>query len=278
MMQKTISKKDLLTSLHQLPSLPVILQELIASFNDDDVDTASLAAKIEKDQGLTARVLRVANSSFFGLSRKVGCVQDALVVLGFESVRSMALSAGMVDAFPASPGSAFDRQKYWQRSFRVAGIVKALAKTFRQSTALAFTAGIFYDIGLLVFDLCIPQQFSTLLQQQNDSELSLIELEQTELGFDHIEIGAELIHLWNFPTEIEQVIRYWREPSADYPLSGLMHVAALVEGGLSGDMLLMQLPAYLREQMTPIWARIESSLPTNEQLEVSASWASRVLS
>lgn len=273
MMSNTISKKDILTRMDQLPSLPVIVQELIASFNDADVDTVLLANKIEQDQGLTARVLRVANSSFYGLSRKVGSVQDALVVLGFESVRSMALSAGMVHAFSESPGSSFDRRAYWQRSFRVAAIAKVLAKTLRQGTALAFTAGMFYDIGLLVLDLCIPQQFSALLQQQIDSGSSLIELERFELGFDHIEIGAELMHLWNFPLEIEQVVRYWREPVPEYPLAGIMYIAALVEGGLSGDALLKELPAHLREQMTPIWARIESNLPSHEQLEAAASWA-----
>jgi len=273
MMSNVISKKDLLNRLHQLPSLPGIVQELIASFNNPDVDTILLAYKIEQDQGLTARVLRVANSSFYGLSRKVGSVQDALVVLGFESVRSMALSAVMMHAFAVSRSSTFDRQTYWQRSFRVAAIAKALAKALRQETALVFTAGLFYDIGLLVFDLCIPQQFYLLLQKQADTGLSLIELEQSELGFDHIEVGAELIHLWNFPLEIEQVVRYWREPSSEYSLAGIMHIAALVEGGLSGDALLLQLPPYLREKFAPVWQRIEGALPTPEQLEVAAAWA-----
>ncbi|MCX7192478.1 MAG: HDOD domain-containing protein [Proteobacteria bacterium] len=274
MISETIGKKDLLARLHQLPSLPAIVQELIASFNDADLDTVLLANKIEHDQGLSARVLRVANSSFYGLSRKVGSVQDALVVLGFECVRSMALSAGMVHAFPSSPDSSFDRQAYWQRSFRVAAIAKALSRELRQGKELAFTAGMFHDIGLLVLDLCIPQQFSKLLQQQADSGLSLIELERSELGFDHVEIGAELIRLWNFPSEIEQVVRYWRQPElqAD-PLAGIVHISVLAESGLSGEALLMQLPKNLHEQMFVIWERIESSLPTPEQLEAAAGWA-----
>ena len=273
MIAETISKKDILAHLHQLPSLPVIVQELIASFNDADVDTSLLANKIEQDQGLSARVLRVSNSSFYGLSRKVGSVQDALVVLGFECVRSMALSAAIAHAFLKSPGSVFDRQAYWQRSFRIATIAKLLAKTLRQGAALAFTAGMFYDIGLMVLDLCIPHKFSAILQQQTSSGLSLLELERSELGFDHIEIGAELVHLWNFPAEIEQVVLCWREPSAEYPLAGIMHVAALIEDGLSGEALLTQLPTYLREQMAPIWAQLEGRLPTQEQLDAAAGWA-----
>lgn len=273
-MSAMISKKELVCRLHQLPSLPVILQELIASFSDADLDTVSLAKKIEQDQGLSAKVLRVANSSFYGLSRGVGTIQYALVVLGLESVRSMALSAGMVRAFPDSHGSLFNRQAYWQRSFRVAAIAKALAKNLRQGEQLAFTAGMFYDIGLLVLDLCIPQQFASLLEQQTVSGLSLTEIERSELGFDHAEIGAELVRLWNFPSEIEQVVLYWRQPElTSEPLASIVHIAALLESGLSGEELMEALPENLRHRNNLTWERIEACLPHIEQLEAAASMA-----
>lgn len=273
-MLAAVSKQELIARLHQLPSPPVIVQELIASFNNPDLDSVLLAHKIEQDQGLSARVLRVANSSFYGLSRKVGSVQDALVVLGFECVRSMALSMGMVQAFPCSPGSVFDRQAYWQQSLRVAAIARALAREFRQGKELAFTAGMFYDIGQLILDLCIPQQFSSLLKLQADSGLSLTEIEQSELGFDHTEIGAELVQLWNFPTEVEQVIRYWRQPERQaYPLPGIVHIAVLLESGLSGDALMTTLPEHLCERMQLSWARIEASMPSFDQMEAAAGLA-----
>lgn len=269
----TINQKEILDKLRQLPSLPAIVQEVIASFSEPDVETVSLANKIAQDQGLSARVLRVANSSFYGLSRKVGSVQEALVVLGFESVRSMALSAGMAHAFPASPDSLFNRKSYWQRSFRVAAIARALAREFRQRQELAFTAGMFHEIGELVLDLCAPQQFSAVLKQQAASGLSLIEIELSEFGFDHAEIGAELVRLWNFPPEIEQVVRLWRQPDPGAePLAGLVHVAALLEGGDRGEALILKLPDFLRERMS--WERIEGCLPAAEQLEAAASFAS----
>ncbi len=266
----TISQKEILDKLHQLPSLPVIVQELLASFGDPDLDTVVLANKIEHDQGLSAKVLRVANSSFYGLSRRVGSVQDALVVLGFECVRSMAISASMVNAYPASAESQFNRQAYWQRSFRVAAIAKALAREFRMGHELAFTAGMFFEIGELVLDLCIPQQFSALLRQQADTGLSLKEIERTELGFDHAYIGAEIIQLWKFPPEIEQVVRCWSqpEPGAE-PLVGIVLVAALLETGLSGEALMMSLPEHLRARMD--WARIEACSPSAEQLQAAMS-------
>ena len=208
------NRKELLAKLHQLPSLPFVLQELIASFNNANLDTVSLAHKIEHDQGLSAKVLRMANSSFYGLSRKVGSIQDAITVLGFDTVRSLVLSAGIIRAFPPTPDNHFDRQVYWQHSYRVAAISKILAKNLRQGTELAFTAGMFCEIGQIVLDVCIPQQFSELLRQQANSKSSLIELEQTGLGFDHYEIGADLVHIWNFPLEIELLIRNWNKPES----------------------------------------------------------------
>lgn len=273
-MSAPMSKQALLAKLHQLPSLPLIVQEVIASFNNPDMDTTSLATKIAQDQGLSAKVLRVANSSFYGLPRKVGSIQDALVVLGFASVRSMALSTGMALAFPASASSPFDRNAYWQRSFRVAAIAKALAKNLRKSEQLAFTAGMFYDIGQLVLDLCIPQQFGGLVQQQADSGLSLLEIEQAELGFDHAEIGAELVKMWNFPTEIEQVVRDWRYPELQNdPLVDIIHVAALLEAGLRGEELMAKLPESLCLRLSLSWERIEGCMPSEEQLDAAASLA-----
>ncbi len=159
------ARKAILSRLHQLPTLPAVVQEVIASFQNEALDTVSLAEKITQDQGLSAKVLRVANSSFYGLSRKVSSIQDAIVVLGFDTVRSLVLSAGMMKAFPPTPGSLFDRQAYWQHSFRVAATAKALAKHLQQGQQLAFTSGIFCDVGKLVLDLCAPQQFAEVLKR-----------------------------------------------------------------------------------------------------------------
>lgn len=104
------SKSAILDKLHQLPALPLVLQEVMASFRNADVGSDVLARKIAHDQGLSARVLRVANSSFYGLPRQVGSVQDAVTVLGFDTVRSLVLSAGATGPHPVCAGSACHRQ------------------------------------------------------------------------------------------------------------------------------------------------------------------------
>jgi len=266
------NKDEIFTRLHQLPSMPVVIQEVMASFKNANVDSASLARKIARDQGLSAKVLRIANSSFYGLPRKTGSIQDAIVVLGFNSVRSLVLSAGFVHAFPPSPGRLFDRHEYWIRSLRVAGYTKALAQCLKQDQQMAFTAGMFHDIGQLVLDICIPEQFSSMLEQHKTSGLSLVEIEQSQLGCDHALIGAEVAKRWNFPPEIEHATHYWRTPNHEpfEPITGMVHVAVLLEGGLSGDALISHLPEMLRDRLQISWKRIEAGMPEREQLNAEA--------
>ena len=265
-----IDRKTMLSKLNQLPSLPVILQELIASFSDADLNIITLAHKIEHDQGLCAKVLRMANSSFYGLPRKVGSIQDAVTVLGFDTVRSLVLSAGMVHAFPPSNGSKFDRGAYWERCYRVATISHSLAKTLQHGQHLAFTAGMFCEIGQLALDLCIPQQFSELLRLQENSESDLIELEQSELGFNHFDIGADAVRLWNFPLEIEQLIRNWNNPEllkASDPLACVVHMAASLENGNIGEETILKISQTWCHLIPLTLEQIRAVLPHPEHLD-----------
>lgn len=269
----TVTNKDeIFARLNQLPSIPVVIQEVIASFKNANVDNATLARKIAQDQGLSAKVLRIANSSFYGLPRKTGSIQDAMVVLGFNSIRSLVLSAGFVHAFPPSSGRLFDRHAYWVRSLRVAGYAKSLARCLKQDQQMAFSAGMFHDIGQLVLDVCIPEQFARMLEQQKASGQSLIEIEQAQLGCDHALIGAEVVKRWNFPPEIEHAARYWRTPDHEpfEPMTGMVHVAVLLESGLNGDALISHLPEKLRNRLKISWARIEAGMPEAEQLNAEA--------
>lgn len=271
-MPSITTQEKILAKLHQLPSLPLSVQEVLASFNNANLDTAVLAHKIEQDQGLSARVLRVANSTFYGFPRKISSIQEAVMVIGFSGVRSLVLSAGFMHAFPSAPGSSFDRQAYWKRSFHVAAYAKALAQCLRQDMEIAFTAGMFHDIGELVLDVCIPEQFAAMLERQKNSGVRLDEIERAELGCDHAEIGAEVARRWNFPPGIEHAVRYWRMPEHEPfdPVTGIVCVAALLESGLRGDELMARLPATLRDRLEISWERIGTCLPEPEQIDAGA--------
>lgn len=268
-MSVILDKSAILDKLHQLPAIPKVVQDVMASFKDNNAGSAILAHQIALDQGLSARVLRVANSSFYGLTREVGSIQDAITVLGFDTLRSLVVSAGFAHAFPAAAGNLFDRHAYWTRSFRVATYTEALAQCMGAARQLSFTAGLFHDVGQLVLSICIPEEFAAMLEQQKHSSSSLIEIERSMLGFDHAEIGAEMARRWNFPPEIEHAIHYWRTPEKQpfMPITGMVQMAVLIESGLSGDELIKCTSETTRSQLQIGWERIESCIPPPEQMD-----------
>ncbi len=266
-------KKAILDKLHQLPAMPLVVREVMSSFRNANVGSAIMAHKIELDQGLSARVLRVANSSFYGLSREVGSIQDAVTVLGFDTVRSLVVSAGFTRAFPASADDLFDRHDYWMRSFKVASYTEALAQCLGGVRQLSFTSGLFHEVGQLVLSICIPERFADILAQQRTSGLNLIEIERAMLGFDHAEIGAEMAKRWNFPPEIEHAINFWRIPEHEpfEPISGMVYMAVLLERGLNGDAFIDSLSPELRDRLKINWERIGPGMPQPDQLEAVAN-------
>ena len=272
-MTANLDKNAILDRLHQLPAMPLVVQEVMSSFRNANVGSAIMAHKIEFDQGLSARVLRVANSSFYGLSREVGSIQDAVTVLGFDTIRSLVVTAGFTRAFAATADDLFDRHAYWMRSFRVATYTEALAQCLGGVRQLSFTSGLFHDVGQLVLSICIPEKFADILVQQKTSGLSLIEVEQSVLGFDHAEIGAEMAKRWKFPHEIENAIHFWCTPEHEpfEPIAGMLYVAVSIENGLSGDALMNSLPKMLRDRLQISWERIEPCMPQPDQLDAVAN-------
>ncbi|MBU1692154.1 MAG: HDOD domain-containing protein [Gammaproteobacteria bacterium] len=268
---------EILDNLHQLPAIPAVVQELIQNFDNPALDSQHLAQKISQDQALVAKVLRVANSAFYGLPRQVGSTQEAVVVLGFGTVRSLVLSAGFIDAFSASTAAAcVDREHYWQRSLVVATYARAVAKCLRQDPETAFSAGLLHNIGIMVLDLCAHERFAVVWQNaQNSDGDKLIQAERATFGFDHAELGAEVAHRWKFPAAIEDAIRYHYQPGHQpfQILTGVVQVARVLalssEEGLPEDKWFARIPQVLRDALKLEGGKLHKCLPLPEQLEAA---------
>lgn len=258
---------DMLDKLGQLPAMPAVVQEVINSFDDPNLEVDSLAQKIGHDQGLSTRVLRIANSSFYGLSRQVSSIHDAVVVLGFGNIRSLVLAAGFVHAFPQHGEGLFDRKQFWRHSLQVAAAARALAKYAKVNAETAFTAGLLHDIGQVVLDACLHKSFDGVLQRLASKGGDLHALEREKLGFDHAMAGAEMAKRWNFPEAIQQAIRshHEAEDQETGALPSLIHLAnslveALEEGMTITEELLQRLPVGLCAQFKLDTARLEACM------------------
>ncbi len=256
-------------AIQQVPSLSAVVLEVLASFDRENIENAGLVQKLGQDQGLTARVLRVANSPFYGMSSKVGSVQEAVVVLGFHNVRSLVAAAGIIGQFPETGHLDFDRIGFWQHSIGTAACALVLAKSLGQNQPLAFTAGLLHDIGKLALDAYFQQDFQLALAHRAAEDSTLLEAERTVLGVDHALVGYELAKRWKFPVAIQLAIRDHHQPESESgTLTDLVHVAdvlchALDIGNAGYDLVPhLSSSAWSRldlvwETMPALWAEIE---------------------
>jgi len=189
----------------KLFSLPQTLAEVLRVVSDESCGADDLAKVLTKDPALTTRVLRVVNSPFYGVNRKVGTVSQAVVTIGMRQVTALALSTSvytMTERLQAS----FNRVRFWRHSLEVAIASRVLAeKCGYKNTEEMFVAGLLHDIGLLVLDRSFPEQYRQLWKRSLDQGTP-VELEEEMWGTNHARVGQFLLEQWNLPEAICQAV------------------------------------------------------------------------
>ncbi|MGJ8686637.1 MAG: HDOD domain-containing protein [Spongiibacteraceae bacterium] len=216
--------EDVIDNAKELPNIPKVVQELIASFGDDDVDATEIAEKLSKDQTLSAKVLRMSNSVRYGGSKQVGSISDAVVMLGFNALRTLVLASGVHSAFKAPEG--FDIKVFWHHSFTVGAISKWVAQFTDVDGEKAYTCGMLHNIGCILIHILLPEdavKIDTLVSQGGNRR----ELEDNHYGFSYIDAGARLAQKWKFPDEVVEAMRQHAALSEGDDFSRLGAVVAL---------------------------------------------------
>ncbi len=237
---------DLFEQTHKLPNIPKVVQELITTFNDENIDIEKVADKIAMDPVLTAKVLRLANSAHYGVSKTVSSIREASVLLGFSTLRTLVLASGITGAVATPDG--FDRKLFWRNNFAVAATAKWMAKYTKVNAETAFTAGMLHSIGELLILLLLPSE-SKKIDAAVTAGGRLHQVEKSILGFDYAEVGAELAGRWKFPEEIVLGIHSHTNPmdAKEFSaLAGLIYLAVYVHDchveGVGEDQILERFP------------------------------------
>lgn len=242
-----MSMATIFAETQQLPHIPRVVQELIESFRNEDVDVDELSSKVALDQSLTAKVLRLANSAHYGVSRTIANPHDAIMLLGFNTLRTMVLASGMTTAFKAPDN--FDMKTFWRDSFAVGALSKWLANYVDGcDRETAFTCGMLHSVGELLIRMVMPKEAHHI-----DEALSLggtrHTLERGQLGFTSADVGAELAKRWKFPAEMQQAILEQNNPDLDRTysaLAGILHIAQYLnkahKDGLDEEAILAKFP------------------------------------
>jgi putative nucleotidyltransferase with HDIG domain len=224
----------LASGLEDLPSLPAVVMELLDSIDQEDVDISVLARKVAHDQALTAKTLRLANSSLYSLQVKVTTIQQAITFLGFQTTRSLIMAAAVTGCFPAGQCVGFDDRAFWRHSIATAACARVLARRMRFNQDYAFTAGLLHDIGRLVLVTRFPAQYAQVLAASAGAGLHLPDAERSLLGVDHVAAGVALARHWSFSGTMLQAIAHHHDPEAQGAgfLATIVHVANAIAHAL----------------------------------------------
>lgn len=237
-----------------LPTAPKVVEELISSFDKASVSTEEIAKKLSTDPVLSAKLLRLANSAYYHVSRSIGTVEDAVLMLGFVTVRTLVISSGLVSGFKTVPG--LDLKQFWRYSLHTAVSAKWIAKKTKENTDLAFTIGMMHAIGQLVIHSAMPEQAMALDKVAGPMDSRRLDAEQASFGYTFADVGAELAKRWKFPAAFSETISAFPAPHVDGELNRLAAVVSLAawrarveQAGLSDEEIAACYPTELADEL-----------------------------
>lgn len=207
MLNKTILNK--LESIRNLPTMPIIVSEVLAAVDSPKSSAASLAKLIEKDQALTARVLRIANSPFYGYTRKISTIDLAIVIMGFNTLKEIVLSIVIQRFFSKVKVSVFSLKDFWQYGLFCGSSARLLSRKLGYKLAgEAFVTGLMHDIGILIIAEYFTPKFKEIKDYMQKNQVSLLAAEEAILDCTHTEIGAWIADKWNLPDKMVSALQY----------------------------------------------------------------------
>jgi putative nucleotidyltransferase with HDIG domain len=250
----------------ELPTLPNVMFEVLAVAEDDKSTAEDLEEVIMRDQALSAKVLKVANSAYYGIPRTVDTVSRATILLGFQTVVGLALTVSVYETlWGAGKGHYIDRRELWKHSLGVATAARIISpEPDGKVGAVAFTAGMLHDIGKTVLDSHLGEEYGKVVQECHTSGMTMYDAENALLGVNHADLGQKLARRWQLPEFLTESIHYHHNPGGaegEFAKAGALvsmsdYLAKRVGIGDSGD---SKEPA-INQEAIAIWGGSEKQL------------------
>lgn len=235
----------LVAKIDKLPTLPVAATKIVQVVNNPNTTARDVNQLISTDQALAAKVLKLVNSAYYGLSNKVASITQAVVILGFNTIKSLALSASVLDSFSSAELSTFKREEFWKHSLEIgvgAKLIANLIKVPTKDQEEFFLAGLLHDMGKVVMDQYLHEEFSEVVGLTKDTGCAFLQAEREVLGgLTHADIGKLLAEKWNLPGNLQEAIAFHHDPlqAKNGPHTVAVHFADILckskHIGFSGD-------------------------------------------
>src|SRR4030042_4096985 len=237
--------ETIIETFSQLPPFPAVINRALNLMNDPNSSVQEIVETIQYDQAITANVLRVCNSAYFGLRQSVGSLQEAVIFLGFSQLIEIFLS-GVSGSMMGKAVSGYDLEagELWKHSVSSALLSQIISRRIkREQNPMLFTAALIHDIGKVLLNAYVKEQSETIKDLVKTKGVSFLQAEKDVLGIDHAELSAHIIEQWSFPQKIIKAIRYHHTPllatsdqEAVYQiyLSDLIAILTGIGGGVDG--------------------------------------------
>lgn len=272
------SVRSMVGALGDLPALPRIYDELNRSLVDPDTSLAQISRIVEQDIGITARILQLANSAFFGSSQPVTNIQTAIGFMGLNTLRCLALSVEVFRVFkPRTKVPGFSLEGM-QRHAQVTAHIAARLPIPKHLAEVIFVSGMLHDVGKLIQIWKLPESFGKVVRAAREENLPVYKLEERAHGFSHAEIGAYLLGIWGLPYPVVELVALHHGPSrvphqefdaitAIYVADLLAHIVDPGPDELDADVLLAQAEDDLKElgifDSIPAWTEVAKEAVAN---------------
>ncbi len=202
------SFQDIIERIHTVPSLPEVVMSVCKLVNDPHASAAQVNAIMVKDPAMAAKMLRMVNSVYYGLKEPVNDLEQAILILGFKTVRSIALSVSVLNAFQQQ-NACFNMKSFWAHSAVSAGLCRLLAaKTKICDPELAFIVGLLKDIGKLILVENAPEETRAIIAVAREFRLSFSTATRKVIDTDDAELSAWLLQTWNLDVDVVQAVRW----------------------------------------------------------------------
>lgn len=242
-MSEVYKLEDLIRGVVEVASPPTIYFLINGVINDPRCSVLDIAKIIGGDQGLTARLLRLANSPFYGFSSKIETITHAVTILGTQQIHDLVLATSVFNLFEKIPKELIDMESFWHHSI-ACGLVARMLATYRRESNVErfFVAGILHDIGRLLIYTKNPEVSLKILVRSRDTAELMHKVEREVMGFDHADVGGTLLRNWKLPLRIEEMVRFHHTPglAQHFPVeTAVIHVADIISHamqiGTSGE-------------------------------------------
>lgn len=224
--------KQVVANIRNLPTPPIVFQQIQKVMNDPGASAVKIGSIIAEDPAMSVKVLKLTNSAFYGLSREIESVSQAVLVIGTEAIRNLILAASVLDMFNSKGATQDYQNRFWRHSLATGACSRILARQIRSRGMVdpdsAFSAGLLHDIGKMVIVCFMPREFEMIQEARKEMPNAPdFEVEQQALGFHHAHVGSFLGQQWKLPARLLDAVAWHHHPQlcqSDDCMPQLVHI------------------------------------------------------